>query len=113
MAWNCLILKKVIDENRLLFKEGLLQEDMLWSSQLFSYVNCFVFVPKITLFYEFNPNSTMAELVADETRHLPHQLYIINELICSFHEEHMVANTLYIVSELLIVFDVIWKKNNI
>lgn len=112
MAWNCLIRKDVIVKNNLSFRKGLLQEDMLWSSQLFRHIDRFYFLPEVTLNYEYNPMSTMAELKIDETRHIPHQLFIINELLNTFRKDHLVSNTLYIVSELLLVIDVIWKKKN-
>ena len=110
MVWNCLIQRDIIANNHLSFKQGLLQEDMLWSSQLFRHIDRFFFLPDVTLNYEYNPKSTMAELKYDETLHIPHQLYIIGELLNTFREDHWVSNTLYVISELLLVLDVIWKN---
>lgn len=112
MVWNSLILREVVVKSNILFREGLLQEDMLWASQLFSNIDSFVFVPEVTLYYEYNHNSTMSALEVDKTRHLPHQLTIIDYLLNSFHNDHFVANNIYIVSELLLVLDVIWKEND-
>lgn len=113
MPWNCLILKDVIIKNDLSFKTGLLQEDMLWSSQLFRHIDRFYFVSDVTLNYEYNPISIMARLSNDKTLHLPHQLYIIKELLSTFRKDHCVSNTLYIMSELLLVLDIIWKNDKV
>lgn len=113
MPWNCLILKDIIVNNNLSFKTGLLQEDMLWSSQLFRHIDKFYFVSDVTLSYEYNPTSIMSVLSNDETRHIPHQLYIIKEFLNTFRKDHCVSNTLYIMSELLLVLDIIWKNDKV
>ena len=112
VAWNSLILRDVIDENNLSFKEGLIHEDLLWSLQLFLHINYFYFVPEITLYYEFNPKSIMTGQSNNDTSFLTHHLIIIDESLKCFRNNHCVTNSLYILSELLIVLDCLWKDNN-
>jgi glycosyltransferase involved in cell wall biosynthesis len=112
VAWNSLILRDVIVKNHLSFKQGLLHEDLLWSLQLFLHINFFYFVPEITLYYEFNSRSIMSCQSNNDTSCLSHHLIIIDESLKYFHNDHFVTNSLYILSELLIVLDCLWKDSN-
>lgn len=112
VAWNSLILRDVIVENNLSFKEGLLHEDLLWSLQLFLHIYFFYFVPEVTLYYEINPRSIMTDQTKSEASFLTHHLIIIDESLKCFRNDHCVSNSLYILSELLIVLDCLWKDIN-
>lgn len=54
-AWNKLIRRDFVIKNQLLFEEGLIHEDELWSFMLAKYVKRIAFCTEITYFYRKNP----------------------------------------------------------
>jgi glycosyltransferase involved in cell wall biosynthesis len=56
-AWNKLIKKDLLLDNKILFEEGILFEDQCWSYQLFSHISSVLLLPRVTYIYEYNPNS--------------------------------------------------------
>lgn len=58
-ACNRLIKKRIIIENNLLFREGWIHEDTLWTYQLHDYINSIAFCYKPTYYYRKNNNSIM------------------------------------------------------
>ena len=56
-AWNKLIRRDVLTRNGILFEEGTIYEDQLWSYLVFSCVSTVLLLPNITYIYENNPNS--------------------------------------------------------
>lgn len=55
-AWNKLVRKDMIINNRLYFEEGLIHEDELWNFMLAKYVHSIAFCSDITYIYRENPN---------------------------------------------------------
>ncbi len=58
-AWNKLIRRDFVIKNQLLFEEGLIHEDELWSFMLAKYVKKIAFCTEITYFYRTNPLGIM------------------------------------------------------
>ena len=58
-ACNKLIKRSIITNNNLYFREGWIQEDSLWSYQIYSYIENIAFCVEPTYFYAFNSNSIM------------------------------------------------------
>ena len=56
-AWNKLIKKDLLINNKILFEEGILFEDQCWSYQLFSHISSVLLLPRMTYIYEYNQNS--------------------------------------------------------
>lgn len=56
-VWNKLLKRRVITENNILFKEGLLHEDFLWVFYLLKYVKKAAFVADITYHYQIRTQS--------------------------------------------------------
>lgn len=106
MAWNTLIKRTLVEKFGLSFKAGLLQEDILWTFQLYRHVDSFVFIPDVTYYYENNPNSILGDNNdLCQARYLPHRIIIIDELLSSFNTKHIVPYTCYIISGLLQMYD--------
>ena len=113
MAWNSMILADIIKKNNLSFKPGILFEDMLWASQLYQFINSFVFISDITLIYESNPQSIMNTRDVNFEKYVWSNKIILEDLLSVPYKEHEVSNTLYIVSHLLNVLDVISKHDKL
>ena len=113
MAWNSMILADIIKKNNLSFKPGILFEDMLWASQLYQFINSFVFISDITLIYENNPQSIMNTRDVNFEKYVWSNKIILEDLLSVPYKEHEVSNTLYIVSHLLNVLDVISKHDKL
>ena len=105
MAWNSLILREIIVKNQLLFKPKLVHEDELWASKLYPLINTFVYVPQITLIYENNSSSIMNSVGVQPSKDLPHCIVIMEELLKSFNEAHIVEYTLFLCSSLIRMLD--------
>lgn len=58
-ACNKIVRKSFIEDNKLYFKEGWIQEDTLWSYQLSKHVKSVAFCFTPTYFYRFNQTSIM------------------------------------------------------
>ena len=56
-AWNKLIRRKILMDHKILFVEGILYEDQLWSYELFLYLSFVLLLPKVTYINENNPSS--------------------------------------------------------
>ena len=56
-AWNKLIKRSVLVDHRILFEEGTIYEDQLWSYRLFSCLSSVLLLPRVTYSYEYNENS--------------------------------------------------------
>ena len=111
VAWNGLILREIVVNNNIFFKPGLIYEDVLWSFQLFCYIDRFFFFPEVTLNYENNPKSITSTQNGNRVLSSLNHVVIIEELLKKYCKDHGVSNILYLLSELLPVLDVIWKEN--
>jgi glycosyltransferase involved in cell wall biosynthesis len=58
-AWNKLIRRDFLINNNIVFEEGILDEDLLWSYYLFLHARGVIIIPKVTYIYEDNPGSIM------------------------------------------------------
>lgn len=58
-AWNKLVSRRLVVDNHIFFEEGLLYEDILWTSQLFTHVERLMLLSQVTYVYEWNPSSIM------------------------------------------------------
>ena len=105
IAWNALILRELITKNQISFMPRLVHEDNLWTFELYSHVNRFIFIPQITLIYENNPTSIMNTIGVNAVKDLPHQIIIMDELLNSFDDTHTVEYTLFLASFLFKMLD--------
>lgn len=110
VVWNSMVLREIVVDYNLSFKSGLLNEDVLWSFHLLCHIDTFYFLRKITLNYETNPKSITNYLSNNRLCYLKHRIVIIDDLMNSFCKNHIVANTLYILSNMLTALDIIWGK---
>ena len=105
IAWNSLVLHKLITDNNLVFEPGLIHEDNLWALQLYSHVNKFVYKPQITMVYENNPRSIMNTVATSAVEELPHFIIILKKLLNTFDEKHFVDYTFFLSSLLFQMLD--------
>lgn len=59
MAWNKLVCKKILTDNDLFFKDGLIHEDDLWSFRCACCINRIAIVTAETYIYKIRPGSIM------------------------------------------------------
>jgi len=58
-AWNKLIKKEFLQQNKLYFMEGVNWEDMIWSFFTVKYLKHLYIIPDVSLFYYIRPKSIM------------------------------------------------------
>ncbi len=104
-AWNKLIRKDFILQNRFFFKEGLLFEDLNWSYRLFRILPSYAFVPEVTYSYEDNPQSIMRQADRDFETPAKSYMYIFEDAIEHIDKELYVDCSLFIAHFMLIVQD--------
>lgn len=69
-AWNKLVRRKFLIENRISFREGLLYEDNLWSFACAQYAQCVAFVRQPTYMHYATPGSIMSQSnLQQESKH--------------------------------------------
>lgn len=88
-AWNKLIKRELIHQHSIMFKEGLLYEDFLWSFYLVKYAANVFFVPEITYLYRRRVGSITesTHLSARAKSELIIHEYILNNLSTGFDKE--------------------------
>jgi len=57
IAWNKLVKRKIVQERELLFKEGVINEDELWTFLLVNNISSIRYMAKVTYIYYIHPNS--------------------------------------------------------
>lgn len=67
--WKCFFKAKLIKNNRLYFKEGLLFQDAEWLPRVFSKAKSIEFVDTIFVCYRVRPNSNMTDTAKSLKRH--------------------------------------------
>lgn len=110
MAWNTMVLRDLIVKNQLFFTPGIINEDMIWATHLYPCINSFIFIPQSTLVYEFNPSSIMNSTSQNTEKYIKSQCIIAESLITVSYNKHEVSNTIYIISYLMEVLDVIRRR---
>ena len=58
-AWNKLVRRELLNKYHVIFEEGIIDEDFLWSYLVFLYARQILIMPKVTYIYENNPCSIM------------------------------------------------------
>ena len=81
-AWNKLVRRQLVVERRLYFDEGLLYEDVLWTSHLFSHVDSVMLLPQVTYVYEYNASSIMQTTSARASHAVQSYTHICRQLLC-------------------------------
>jgi len=77
-AWNKLIRRTLLMDNRILFISGILYEDQAWSYQLFSCANSVLLLPQVTYAYENNPQSIVNTTFTPERAELTVRSYAVS-----------------------------------
>ncbi len=85
-AWNTLIKRSFILEHHLLFKEGILYEDLLWRFYLMKHVNNVYFHPDVTFIHKRRPGSICTG--TDKRTSGYHFSLIYQEILSNLTPEH-------------------------
>lgn len=111
-AWNVMINRNIISKNQLIFKEGIVHEDILWTFRLFEVIDSLAIISEVTYHYEINPQSTVNVKDKDYTPYVNSLLLIINEIYEHFHKELYVDNMLYIVTFMILLIENMHKYHS-
>lgn len=79
-VWNKLIRRSIIVDNNLLFDDGLLYEDVIWTYRLYSSVSSILIIPELTYLYENNPFS-IVHTYADRSNQLVWSFVYISDYL--------------------------------
>ncbi len=88
-AWNKLIKRKVLIDNKVFFEEGIIYEDQCWSYQLFSTnISSVLMLPQVTYIYEYNLNSIVNTTFSIENAEKAVRYYTIsiNKILYNPHQ---------------------------
>lgn len=112
MAWNKLLNRQFLIENNLLFKEGILHEDILWSYKLACCADLMYVVKKITYLYLIRSGSITQKI---GTRNFESFIEIIKESVQYAHYKRMSSSKdvyNYIEGIKALFFSEIYKKGD-
>lgn len=85
-AWNKLIRRSVLTENKVTFIEGILYEDQSWSYHLFSVVSSVLLLPQVTYMYEWNDSSIVhAQLTLERVDKIVNSYIISTRWLLQHH----------------------------
>jgi glycosyltransferase involved in cell wall biosynthesis len=112
-AWNTLVRSDILKRNNIYFREGMIHEDDLWSVQLYQSINKFVFIPIPTYYYTSNPGSIMDKKERHPLSDLPYLILLLDELMDVLDNRLFVEKTMFLVSYLIKIFDIIMKYEDI
>lgn len=82
MAWNKLISKHFLMDNSLLFMDGIIHEDILWSFHVVKYLQHLYVIPDTTYYYYLRPSSITTATGEKETAY--HYSIIYEEIARHF-----------------------------
>lgn len=113
-AWNKLVKRSVIVENRIQFIEGIIHEDIPWGYQVFSNVSSVLLLSQVTYTYEYVPSSIMNSPLTHEKVDVVVQSYtkglayiIDNPPVKYGHKKDLITDyILYLVDIFMIVLGV-------
>ena len=106
-ACNKLVHRQLVIDGHLYFEEGLLYEDALWSSLLFTHVNKVVILPQVTYVYEYNASSIMRTTSARASQSVRSYTHICRQLMSHEYGPSLsVEQRLYAFSFLLRAVDI-------
>lgn len=80
-AWNKLVNRKFILNYNILFENGIIDEDLLWSYLVFFYAKGVLVVPQVTYIYEDNPGSIMNTSSSRITNRIKSRILICNTIL--------------------------------
>ena len=92
-AWNKLIKRSFLIDHHLLFKEGILYEDLLWLFYFFKYVRSVGLVSGITYLHKRRPGSIMTG--TDKKTEAYHRGVIFRDIITHLTPEHEIEEYRY------------------
>lgn len=109
IACNKLVKRELILKHNVFFKEGIIDEDMLWSYLVFYYAKGVWVVPQITYIYEDNPGSIMNTSSERVAQRIYSRLIICNTILncpprLSFIEYYMYI--FYILTRAINLFEI-------
>lgn len=81
IACNKLVKRELILRHNVFFKEGIIDEDMLWSYFVFYYAKDVLVIPKITYIYEDNPGSIMNTSSERIAQRINSRIIICNKIL--------------------------------
>lgn len=116
-AWNKLIKRDFLLENKLYFEKGILYEDILWSYFVFRNLTSVLVLPEVTYVYEYNPSSIVNAIYTREKveKVLGSYIMICNKLLDSppasdnSNIDFTVDYLLYIENVLMMAIDMFLK----
>lgn len=109
IACNKLVKRELILKHNVFFKEGIIDEDMLWSYLVFYYAKGVWVVPQITYIYEDNPGSIMNTSSERVAQRIYSRIIICNTILncpprLSFIEYYMYI--FYILTRAINLFEI-------
>lgn len=100
-ACNKLVSRRILNNNKVLFQEGLLYEDILWNYSLFQYVDNMIITNITTYYYEDNPTSTVNTTVRNPNIVAHSFCYICKEMLSKTNPYLGIKKLLYVYNILI------------
>ena len=109
-AWNKLVSRQLLLENHILFEEGILFEDILWTYQLFAKIEQAVLAPKVSYIYENNATSIM-NTTSERADHAIHSYVVTcNKILDAPYIDLHVDQEIYVLNILMLAIDIAFQN---
>lgn len=104
-AWNKMIRREILVNNHIIFVEGQLYEDILWSITIAKAVSSVLLLPKTTYIYKYNAESIMHSKENRKNTIVHSITYTCNKLMDDITKEHWGRCCIFIWGHLLQAID--------
>lgn len=96
IACNKLVRRNLLLDNKILFEEGIIDEDMLWSYYVFLNARNILIIPDITYIYEDNPGSIMNTSLDRIADRISSRIIICNKILSNPPQKSFAEYYLYV-----------------
>ena len=105
-AWNKLIKRDILINNNILFSEGLIYEDILWTITVAKNVLSVLLLPKVTYLYKYNATSIMHSKAERAEKIVYSLIYTCDKLMDGIPKEHWGRCCLFTFNHMLQAIDI-------
>lgn len=105
-AWNKLVSRQLLLDDHILFEEGILFEDILWTFLLFAKIEKAILAPKVSYIYENNATSIMNTTSQRADYAIHSYVVTCNKILDAPYEDLQVDQEIYVLNVLMLAIDI-------
>lgn len=105
-AWNKMVRRSLIAKNHISFVEGLIYEDILWSTAIYQAANSLLVLPQNTYVYKYNNSSIMHTISSKADRTINSLSFITDKLFDITPDKYLSKCSIFALRLLTLAVDI-------